>query len=116
MTTMGRGNPPHYFNTMAEFTYPTKSIREGYGDIEFTRENILLLHSGKGVNGLHVGKVFPDGEIAALFGITTWEASCARKLSSYWDGKPAKSEIIEVEFTMPETQKPKKRKSKKSAE
>ena len=100
---------------MAEFTYPTKSIREGYGDIEFTKENLTLLNAGKGVNGLHVGKLFPDSELGALFGITAWEASCARKLASYWKNKPAVSEVIEAEFTITE-EKPKKRKTKKTAE
>lgn len=101
---------------MSEFKYPKKSIREGYGDIAFTRDNLLLLHEGKGVNGLHVGKTFTDTDLAALFGCSAWEASYARKSKAYWAGFPTtEAEPITEQPSEVVAEMPKKHKKKKTA-
>ena len=98
------------------FKYPKKSIREGYGDIAFTRENLLLLHEGKGVNSMHVGKTFTDTDLAALFGCSSWEASYARKSKAYWAGFPiTDAESITEESAEVVAEMPKKTKKKKTA-
>lgn len=74
-------------------TYPEFSTKEGVKPIEFTRENLQALHEGLGVSGQYVGVMLPDSEIAHLFGCSEWEASCARKRASYWEGKPEKAKI-----------------------
>ena len=100
---------------MSQFTYPKKSSRAGYGDIAFIRENLQLLHEGKGVDGLHVGKTFTDTDLAALFGCTTWEASYARKSKAYWAGYPTTQEDPMTEEVAEVTEeKPKKTKRKKA--
>ncbi len=93
---------------MADFTYPKVSVREGYGDMAFTRANLCLLHEGKGVGGQCVGNMMPDAEIAHLFGCSSWEVSYARKHSAYWEQRPVDSVAVEEE-----KQPVKGRKSKK---
>jgi len=100
---------------MSQFTYPKKSSRAGYGDIAFIRENLQLLHEGKGVDGLHVNKTFTDTDLAALFGCTTWEASYARKSKAYWAGYPTTQvEPMTEEPVEHAEEKPKKTKRKKA--
>jgi hypothetical protein len=93
---------------MADFTYPKVIVREGYGDMAFTRANLCLLHEGKGVGGQCVGNMMPDAEIAHLFGCSSWEVSYARKHSAYWEQRPVESVAVEEE-----KQPVKGRKSKK---
>lgn len=84
---------------MSKFTYPRKSVREGYPSVAFTRLNLSALHEGKGVDGKLVGTTFPDDQLGALFGCSGWEAGYARKHSAYWEHYPEHEEIEEKPVT-----------------